>query len=214
MQLLMQVVLLSAFCTMVLGLPALPHSEQPWAQFCCPLIQPILPPLLGTGCPPIVSRAQWGARPPRRQVRLTTPVPNVIIHHTAGNRCSSQASCSLQVKGIQNFHMDKRRYDDIAYNFLIGEDGRVYEGRGWTTRGGHTRNWNSKSLGFSFLGTFTNSLPNAAALNAAKHLIRCAVSRGFLSRTYRLKGHRNVGQTSCPGNALYQEIKKWPRFQA
>ncbi|KAM9113728.1 peptidoglycan-recognition protein SC2-like [Pangshura tecta] len=165
------------------------------------------------GCPTIVSRRQWGARPPRSRVRLRTPVPYVIIHHTAGKRCTSQASCSREVKGIQNYHMDTQRWSDIGYNFLIGEDGRVYEGRGWSTVGAHAKNWNSKSLGFSFLGNFSSITPSTAALNAAKSLIRCAVSKGFLSRTYTLKGHRNVNQTSCPGNALYGVIRRWPRFK-
>ncbi|KAG6923445.1 peptidoglycan recognition protein 4, partial [Chelydra serpentina] len=57
-------------------------------------------------------------------------------------------------------------------------------------------------------------VPNAAALNAARRLIQCAVSRGFLSRSYTLKGHRNVNPTSCPGDALYRVIRGWPRFKA
>uniref|UniRef100_A0A674JDA9 Peptidoglycan recognition protein 1 n=1 Tax=Terrapene triunguis TaxID=2587831 RepID=A0A674JDA9_9SAUR len=108
-------------------------------------------------CPTIVSRSQWRARTPRSRVPLKTPVPFVIIHHTAGNRCYTQASCSQQVRGIQNYHMGSNGWSDIGYNFLIGEDGRVYEGRGWSTVGAHARNWNSRSLGFSFLGTFTST---------------------------------------------------------
>ncbi|XP_074874013.1 peptidoglycan recognition protein 3-like [Carettochelys insculpta] len=169
---------------------------------------------LACGCPTIVTRAQWQARSPTGRTSLSTPVPYVIIHHTAGSSCTSQASCSQVVRGIQNYHMDSQGWSDISYNFLIGEDGRVYEGRGWTTRGAHATNWNSKSLGISFLGTFTNRVPNAAALNAATSLIQCAVSRGALSNSYTLKGHCNVGQTSCPGDALYKVITQWPNFKA
>ncbi|XP_039366792.1 peptidoglycan-recognition protein SC2-like [Mauremys reevesii] len=166
------------------------------------------------GCPTIVSRSQWGAWSPKSRTSLKTPVPYVIIHHTAGNRCYSQASCIQQVKSIQNYHMGSRGWSDIGYNFLIGEDGRVYEGRGWRTVGAHAKNWNHKSLGLSFLGTFTNGVPSAAARFAAQDLIRCAVSRGFLSPRYILKGHRNVSPTSCPGSALYGAISRWPRFKA
>uniref|UniRef100_A0A8C3FN04 Peptidoglycan-recognition protein n=1 Tax=Chrysemys picta bellii TaxID=8478 RepID=A0A8C3FN04_CHRPI len=173
----------------------------------------VLFPALG-GCPRIVSRSQWGARAPKNRVRLRTPVPFVIIHHTEGNPCTSQASCSRQVRGIQNYHMNSNGWSDIGYNFLIGEDGNVYEGRGWSTMGAHAKNWNHKSLGFSFLGSFSSRVPNNAALNAAKSLIQCAVSKGFLSRSYFLKGHRNVNPTDCPGNALYKVIRQWPRFKA
>ena len=33
------------------------------------------------------------------------------------------------MKGIQNYHMDSRGWSDIGYNFLVGEDGRIYEVR-------------------------------------------------------------------------------------
>ncbi|XP_053865727.1 peptidoglycan-recognition protein SC2-like [Malaclemys terrapin pileata] len=166
------------------------------------------------GCPTIITRSQWGARAPTSRTQLSTPVPYVIIHHTAGNPCTSQASCSQVVRGIQNYHMDSNGWSDIGYNFLIGEDGRVYEGRGWSSVGAHAYGWNSNSLGFSFLGTFSSRAPNAAALNAAKSLIQCAVNRGSLSSSYTLKGHRNVSQTDCPANALYNVITQWPRFKA
>ncbi|XP_030400216.1 LOW QUALITY PROTEIN: peptidoglycan recognition protein 3-like [Gopherus evgoodei] len=166
------------------------------------------------GCPTIITRSQWGARAPRDRVQLSTPVPYVIIHHTAGSSCISQASCSQLVRGIQNYHMDSKGWADIGYNFLIGEDSRVYEGRGWSTMGAHAKNWNHKSLGFSFLGTFSSRVPSAAALNIAQDLIQCAVNRGSLSSSYTLKGHRNVNPTECPGNALYRDITQWPRFKA
>ncbi|CAM5173100.1 unnamed protein product [Eretmochelys imbricata] len=74
------------------------------------------------GCPTIVSRSQWEAQVPRSRDPLGTPVPYAIIHHTAGNHCTSQVSCSRQVRGIQSYHMDKKGWSDIGYNFLIGED--------------------------------------------------------------------------------------------
>uniref|UniRef100_A0A452HNY2 Peptidoglycan recognition protein family domain-containing protein n=1 Tax=Gopherus agassizii TaxID=38772 RepID=A0A452HNY2_9SAUR len=115
---------------------------------------------------------------------------------------------------IQNYHMDDRGWSDIGYNFLIGEDSRVYKGRGWSTMGAHAKNWNHKSLGFSFLGTFSSRIPNAAALNTAQSLIQCTINRGSLSSSYTLKGHRNVNATECPGNALYRVISRWARFKA
>jgi N-acetylmuramoyl-L-alanine amidase len=45
-------------------------------------------------------------------------------------------------------------YNDIAFNFLIGDDGNVYEGRGWEVTGQHTPSFNEKSLGFAFIGNF------------------------------------------------------------
>ncbi|KAG9465605.1 peptidoglycan recognition protein 1-like [Eleutherodactylus coqui] len=165
------------------------------------------------GCPTIVTRAQWGAKNPTCRSRLTTPVPNVIIHHTEGAFCNSRATCSAQVRNIQSFHMKSQHWCDIGYNFLIGENGLVYEGRGWTTLGVHAASYNSKSSGISFIGSFTKRVPSNAALNAAKSLIACGVSKNFIKGNYALKGHRNVMTTSCPGDSLYRVIQRWPHFK-
>lgn len=50
--------------------------------------------------------------------------------------------------------MDVREWDDIGYNFLIGEDGNVYEGRGWGVKGAHFPAYNPRSLGICFIGSF------------------------------------------------------------
>lgn len=51
--------------------------------------------------------------------------------------------------------MDQRGWDDIGYSFLIGEDGRVYEGRGWDRVGAHAPQYNHVSIGVCFLGDFS-----------------------------------------------------------
>ncbi|XP_044161289.1 peptidoglycan recognition protein 1-like [Bufo gargarizans] len=166
------------------------------------------------GCPTIVSRAQWGGKSSECTIGLSTPVPNVVIHHTEGAFCNSRSTCSAQAKNIQSYHMNSRDWCDIGYNFLIGEDGAVYEGRGWTTHGAHALTYNPISIGISFIGSFDGREPNTAALNAAKSLIACGVSKNFIRGAYTLKGHRNVMSTSCPGNSLYRVIQGWPRFKA
>ena len=67
-------------------------------------------------------------------------------------------------------------WNDIAYSFLIGEDGRAYEGRGWGVSGAHTSGYNSVSHGISMIGTFTSRNPNNAALDALQDLIDCGVA--------------------------------------
>jgi N-acetylmuramoyl-L-alanine amidase len=52
--------------------------------------------------------------------------------------------------------MDTNGWLDIGYNFVVGEDGNVYEGRGWTRVGAHAVNWNSRSIGIAVIGDFTS----------------------------------------------------------
>lgn len=55
-----------------------------------------------------------------------------------------------------------------ACSFLIGEDGRVYEGRGWRTKGAHTKLFNSRSLGLAFLGTFSSKWVSSIGISPAR----------------------------------------------
>ncbi|XP_029427105.1 peptidoglycan recognition protein 1 [Rhinatrema bivittatum] len=167
---------------------------------------------LTLGCPTIISKSQWGGRNPTCRTALGTQLPYIIIHHTEGSACSSVSSCTTQMKSIQNYHMNSNGWCDIGYNFLVGGDGSIFEGRGWSSVGAHAPNYNSNSIGISFIGSFTSSAPTTAAQNAVKSLISCAVSRGTVRSAYTLKGHRNVTATDCPGNTLYNIIKSWPRF--
>lgn len=111
--------------------------------------------------------------------------------------------------------MNERKWDDIGYNFLIGNDGRVYEGRGWNKKGAHAVGFNDRSIGIAFIGNFQNSVPTAKAIAAYRNLILCSVQRGYLSKTYQLKGHRQVATsgTMCPGNSLYAQVNSWTHFK-
>ncbi|CAH2314741.1 peptidoglycan recognition 1 [Pelobates cultripes] len=165
-------------------------------------------------CPTILTKSQWGGRAATCRTAMTTPVTYVVVHHTEGTACTSQSACITQAKNIQNYHMNSNGWCDIGYNFLVGEDGNAYEGRGWTSVGAHAPNYNSNSIGISVFGSFTSKNPTTAAQNAVKNLISCGVSRGYIKSAYILKGHRNVTATDCPGNTFYNTVKTWPRFQA
>lgn len=103
-------------------------------------------------------------------------------------------------------------YFDIGYSFLIGEDGKVYEGRGFQRTGAHTKNYNDKSFASAFMGNFDQVLPNQESQDAVRALMQCAVNRGYMSSNYKLLAHRDVRPTLSPGTAFYQVIKTWPRY--
>lgn len=160
----------------------------------------------------IVSRQEWGARQTKDSHHMNTPVTTLFIHHTAMQPCITLQDCCHEMRTIQNFHMDTRGWDDIGYNFLIGQDGRVYEGRGWNREGAHTKGWNNVAIAFSVMGNFMTHVPNQAALDAVNLMIACAIKENKLTPNYKLYGHRDVGNTACPGDAFYKLIETWPHF--
>ncbi|CAG0896719.1 unnamed protein product, partial [Darwinula stevensoni] len=166
-------------------------------------------------CPRIVSREEWGARPPNGETFMETPVSFVIIHHTEGPHCYSQADCIPIVRSIQNYHMDSNGWNDIGFfyaSFLVGEDGNGYEGRGWDKVGAHTPGFNDRGIAISVIGSFMSSLPNNAALNTVQGIIDCGISLGYIRSNYELLGHRQASSTDCPGDALYEEITTWDHW--
>jgi hypothetical protein len=109
-------------------------------------------------CPKFISRFEWKARDSRGSEHLTyIPVPYIVIHHGGINQhCFDQITCSKIVTSYQNLHMDKNDWNDIGYNFLIGEDGNVYEGRGWDSVGAHAPGYNTQSIGVCLIGNFNS----------------------------------------------------------
>jgi N-acetylmuramoyl-L-alanine amidase len=162
----------------------------------------------------IVSRSEWKANSSVLVKMETKPVSHVFIHHTEGSEwiCDNQAKCSEVVRDIQKFHQITRGWDDIGYNFLVGGDGNVYEGRGWDKVGAHTRGMNDKSIAISLIGDYTNISPSDQMLEVTQKLIACGKEKGFVSEEAKIHGHRDQNCTACPGNKLYEIIKSWKNF--
>ncbi|KAH8242397.1 hypothetical protein KR032_005152 [Drosophila birchii] len=163
--------------------------------------------------PTIVTRAEWNAQPPNGPMdAMETPLPRAIIAHTAGVGCTDDESCALQVRNLQNFQMSRFKFSDIGYHYLIGGNGKVYEGRSPALSGAFAAPNNKGSLGIVFIGTFVKQAPTREAIEAAKNLLEYAVQKGQLVENYKLLGHRQVSATESPGSALYTLIQQWPHW--
>ncbi|KAG8180785.1 hypothetical protein JTE90_023751 [Oedothorax gibbosus] len=171
--------------------------------------------ILTQGCDDVelVTRERWDAREPKSTESMATPVPHLFIHHTAMGACNDFESCKQMMQIIQNFHMDDRGWEDIGYNFLIGGDGRVYEGRGWNRVGAHTRGYNRDGIAFCLMGNYVSKAPSELMLNTTKKMVKCAENENYVMSDYQLHGHRDASCTECPGSELYAIIETWPHFK-
>jgi len=107
----------------------------------------------------VVSREEWGARAPRMVNKRDPLSPFLMVHHGGiANYSSTKEGCAAIVRSYQDLHMDDRGWDDIGYSFLVGEDGNVYEGRGWDRVGAHAPQYNQISIGVCFLGDFSGEI--------------------------------------------------------
>ncbi len=157
-------------------------------------------------------------------------VQGVTVHHTAGSNAYSADQVPAVMLAICKFHRNANGWNDIGYNVLVDQYGGAWEGRaGGLTQavvGAHAQGFNAVSAGISMIGDYTSVAPSAATIAtvarvAAWKLAVAGVPRtgtvdltsagGSLSRFKggdvatlpRVFGHRDVGQTACPGVVGY-----------
>lgn len=150
---------------------------------------------------------------------------HIVIHHTATPNDPLTSDWAARVRSIWQYHAITRNWGDIGYHYLIDPNGVIYTGRyngvradGTVIDGAHVLGYNRASIGISMMGTFSGVAPTAAAQNALKSLL------AWLMNTYAitpdttayyaykdvtlntLLGHRDIGQTTCPGDVLYSML--------
>jgi hypothetical protein len=133
-----------------------------------------------------VRRREWGAERPNVGGMLDMDlreVDEIIFHHT-GNEVTPQQVQNLHRRGQDDMGVVRDasawvqgrsppfRWDDVAYHFMIAEDGTIYDGRSAryegnsSTLGGANRN----SIAVAFLGDYTNRPLTSQQLASARAL--------------------------------------------
>jgi hypothetical protein len=172
------------------------------------------------------SRAEWGADESIRTEKPTYAdrVDAVVVHHTAQGNDYSPAEVPALIRADYAYHVQARGWGDLGYNLLVDRFGRIWEGRagglGRATIGAHAQGFNTRTVGVSLIGDMTKGTPPIAVDRAMARVAAYAgatwhfdpkgtavlTSRGsprYASgrrvRLHRVFGHRETGQTACPG---------------
>ncbi len=173
--------------------------------------------------PQIFSRAQWGADERMRDKSSLHyyEVHAGFVHHTVNANDYTRAQVPSLIRGIYAYHTQSKGWSDIGYNFVVDRFGRIWEGRyGGVDRpvvGAHTLNYNEYSFAMSALGNFEKGKPSSAMLDAygrlfawklSLHGVSASSTKQWVGSKYfkAINGHRDAGQTACPGRYLYAQI--------
>jgi hypothetical protein len=172
----------------------------------------------GQNAPRIYSRAEWGSPEPNSSPGWEPEYRRLgisFVHHTATTPTADSAAA---VRAIWQYHTYSNGWGDIGYNYLVDQAGRIFEGRYYDHNyaeandvdvvGGHVYGHNYGSTGISALGDFTNINPSAESLHAI------AFTASYKLGAYNIDagngshmiGHRDAGQTACPGARLYPQL--------
>ena len=199
---------------------------------------------LAPGQPPnIISRAEWGAG---SGMRCGGPyygdgLRAAVVHHTAtGNDYAPEDTAAI-MRSIYAYHTVTLGWCDIAYNALVDNYGRVFEGRaGGITKdvmGSHTGGFNKDVWGVAMIGDFEDVAPGDVMVKTVGRLLgwrlgldkvdpkgtvnlvsaggqHTVVPGGRSVTLPEIFAHRDVGNTDCPGTAGYAMLDEIRRLAA
>jgi hypothetical protein len=173
--------------------------------------------------PVIYSRAQWGANE-RMRDRGSLHYFEVhagFVHHTVNANDYTRAEVPGILRSIYAYHTQSLGWSDVGYNFLVDKFGRIWEGRyGGVDRpvvGAHTLGYNDWSFAMSAIGNYETVGPRDAMLQAygslfawklSLHGVNASSDRQWVGTRFfkAINGHRDAGQTACPGRYLYAKL--------
>lgn len=152
----------------------------------------------------VVTRAQWGARATGSCGSSHSP-RYLTVHHTATPN-NDPLSPAARMRQMQAYHIDALGWCDLGYHFVVGIDGKVYEGRPHARTGAHVGNWNTNNVGVSVVGTFVGFEPRQSQLDGLTQIARWLVDRyGIPKNRSAIRGHKEWPgheSNSCPGLIL------------
>ena len=181
----------------------------------------------------VITREQWGANEEYRFWQPAYADPKAfVVHHTAGGNGGKDPAAT--VRAIYYWHAVVLGWGDIGYNYLVDQQGNIYEGRygGDKAIGAHTYNstdninYNEGTIGISVLGCFEDEKNGCYKVSKYNNKIQKAVTNLIAKKSVELNinlkgkrsifdksvspviGHRDLDYTLCPGSRLQDKLSK------
>ena len=196
-----------------------------YLYFAPPLPLKFLPKKKANNCvlPDAVPQSLWRAGLPNpKGIRSTSEVRHLAVHHSAGS--NTDTNYINVIRNIYLYHTNQNGWDDIAYNYLISQDGTLFLGRDSMGKGAHDDiigahfcAKNTGTMGICLLGNYEEvSLPDKMYSTLKQVLTWKCAKENLLpddseihpkTGTEYLKhvvGHRDGCATECPGDSVYQ----------
>ncbi|MDD5055066.1 MAG: N-acetylmuramoyl-L-alanine amidase [Candidatus Peribacteraceae bacterium] len=139
----------------------------------------------------------------------------LVVHHTALLVRDDPRKPEERMRALFKYHAVSNGWGDIGYNYVIDEDGSIYEGRQGGARviGGHAYCNNVGTIGIALMGNFELEQPSQAQAKSLQWLIsKLAKEEGIdVSRSVQfhgkvfsspIVGHQDLLSTACPGGVL------------
>ena len=170
------------------------------------------------GKPVIISRSDWGAKPPVGEGKKHK-IGFITIHHTA-TKMRPDLPIGTKLKNLQAFSQRddklasgkaKLAWFDIPYHYYIAVDGKIGEGREIDYAGDTNTEYDPTGHALVVLeGSFGTDEPTKGQIESLKAIVKWLADRYNVSGD-KIKGHRDYAETGCPGSnveKLFPELRK------
>ncbi|OZF34270.1 N-acetylmuramoyl-L-alanine amidase [Rhodococcus sp. 14-2483-1-2] len=195
----------------------------------------IATPVAGDAGPKVITRAQWGADESIRCATPTIDdfLGGATVHHTAGSNDYSKSESAEIVRAIYAYHAQTLGWCDIGYNVLVDKYGQIFEGRAGgldkPVQGAHAGGFNENTMGIAMMGDYSSEDPSQETIDSVGKFLGWRLGKAGLDPegtttmtsegtdfTFVGKGksvdlpvifgHRDVGNTECPGDSGYARL--------
>lgn len=137
----------------------------------------------------------------------------IFVHCTA-----TAEGREFNAKDIDRMHR-QRGFNGIGYHFIIKLDGTVETGRPVDAVGAHVQNYNSRSVGISYIGGVMKDGKTAKDTRTPAQKVAMRALLTDLKRRYpgaRILGHRDISPDKNGNGRVdpHERIKECPCFDA
>ncbi len=145
-----------------------------------------------------IIKPKWNWRyPPETDPLYKENIIGIALHH--------MDHPTADIWEVERWHLerDNGTWKGFGYNWWVGFDGKVYEGRGWN-QGAGVANMNHKVISVGFQGAYHpregafNKVMPEAQYKAGVELIAWLVSQ-LPNKNVIIDGHKRWNNTECPG---------------
>ena len=139
-------------------------------------------------------------------------IKTLVVHHTALLVRDDPRPGAERMRALYKYHAQNRGWGDIGYNYVVDEDGQIYEGRagGDHVIAGHAYCNNVNTIGIALMGNFELELPSQAQMKALQWLLRTLADKEHIDVSKSMQfhgkkyltpilGHKDLLSTACPG---------------
>jgi len=163
----------------------------------------------------MLTRVEWGAKPPIAAMKTNLPV-RITIHHT-GTPQKPDRTLKEKLKALQTYSQRAERltngktkpaWPDVPYHYYIDYKGDVAEGREVAFVGDTNTEYDTSGHVIVVLeGNFENEQPTDGQIVTLKKMILWLAER-YKVPAEELGVHKDYAETLCPGKNLSKYMPK------